>query len=135
MSIRAPQSPPSRTAQSIYDTLVWRIVCALPGNAREDIGLQRYLGVLTPEEIDVVVHMHRDAVSGEFKVDPSWITRHLKGEITTDHLITHLRDMTERVVCEAIRDDVLKELEFQRDASMDTNDLHRPSYGMPSFME
>lgn len=124
---------PSLTPQTIYQRLIWRIALATPHNAAADIDLQQYAGDMTPQEIEVVFEMHRDAVQAEFSLDPSWCIRHLKGEVSTEELLKHLRDMTNRVVCDAIREDVLVELDDIKDDPLnddpfDDREYHRPLY-------
>jgi hypothetical protein len=63
----------------------------------------------TDEELALVCSLHAQAVTDELALDPTLIARYLRREINSDQLLAHLREATERAVCEALISDVLAE--------------------------
>lgn len=101
-----------KTLERAYRSLVSDIADQAPDDGfPPDVDLLPYAGPLKDDELAVVCQLHGQAVIDEFSIDPTLLARFLRREISTEELVTHLKQATERAVCEALRGSVLSELE------------------------
>lgn len=98
--------------QLAYRALISDIADQAPDDGfPADVDLLQYATPMSDEELALVCSLHAQAVTDELSLNPTLIARFLRKEISTDDLVTQLKQATERAVCEAIRKDVLSECE------------------------
>lgn len=102
----------TNVSQSAYQALIERIADDEPvGGWPRNVDLLKNAAPLSDEEMALVCSLHAQAVTDELSIDPTLLARHLRGEIDTASLLSHLREATETAVWKAVHSDVLEECE------------------------
>ena len=113
-------SATARFKNPAYRALIERIADEAPDSGwPEDIDLLKEILPLADEEIAIACDLHKQAVTDELSIDPSLLARYLRRETDLITLLAHLRAATERAVCDAIRSDVMTELQCRTEIAQE----------------
>ena len=110
----------ARFKNPAYRALIERIADEAPCSGwPEDVDLLKEILPLADQELAIACDLHKQAVTDELSIDPSLLSRYLRGETDLTALLGYLRSATEHAVCEAVRSDVMAELQCRAELAQE----------------